>query len=434
MTTVVLGALWVLWPLIALAGGLGFSITVAIAAVLVAPFVLRSLRPRLYTFALLAFFIYAGVSSTWSPRPVKLIDLDLSTLQVSIRSEMLRVGLQILALGILIGGAQQLDDKAKARVQAIAQTALLVQLAILAVIAMFDQQILQALTPYVRDPGEGVQNIARNCIIMSAAMAPLAIGLARGQTVAIGFLRVAVVVTILAAVVIAQDVNSGPLAVAAATAAVIVVHFLPRIGFKLLGLGTAAVIMSAPWVFGYITAGATYANATDSTSYRAAIWHHVLDLINQHPITGLGLGAFRTMREPIESGMFAGELMIPNHPHNMLLQLWGETGAIGAGLLSLAILLASWRIPDQRKLGAAGLRGAAVVGAMVAITAVYFDLWNEWWWAVGGLLIVLAVSTPSTPVTRTPRRSEEHGITFGETTAEAQPSVSQPTLSPNLPT
>lgn len=421
MTTVVLGAVWVLWPLIALMGGQGFAPLVGLCAILLAPVVLKSLRPRLYTFALLVFFIYAGFSSTWSPREIEFVSIDLAKMQIAVRSEIVRVGLQFVALGILIAAAQRLDDKAKSRVQSIAQVGLLVQLLILAVVAMFDQQILQALTPYIPETGEGVQNIARNCIIMSAAMAPLAVGLARGQTLASGFLRVSVVVGILIAVVLAQDVNSGPLAMAAASGAMLVVHFLPRIGFKLLGLGTASVIMSAPWVFGFITAGATYANATDSASYRAAIWHHVLDLIHEHPITGLGLGAFRTMREPIESGVFTGQMMIPNHPHNMLLQLWGETGAVGAGLLSLAILIASWRIPDQRKLGAAGLRGAAVVGAMVAITAVYFDLWNEWWWAVGGLLVVLAVSTPSTTPLKVSRKPEGRSITFGETPVDAQP-------------
>ena len=35
-------------------------------------------------------------------------------MQFAIRSEMLRVGLQILALGVLIGAAMRLDDKQKA--------------------------------------------------------------------------------------------------------------------------------------------------------------------------------------------------------------------------------------------------------------------------------------------------------------------------------
>ena len=120
----------------------------------------------------------------------------------------------------------------------------------------------------------------------------------------------------------------------------------------------------------------------------------MIELINQHPLEGNGLGALRTVRETIETGVFKGELTVPNHAHNMMLQLWAETGAIGAGLLSLAIILVGWRLGDARKLGAAGFRAAAIAGAMVAIAGVSFDVWNDWWWAVGGLLAVLAVATP----------------------------------------
>jgi peptidoglycan/LPS O-acetylase OafA/YrhL len=100
------------------------------------------------------------------------------------------------------------------------------------------------------------------------------------------------------------------------------------------------------------------------------------------------------MQDTIDSGMFKGQLQIPNHPHNMMLQLWAETGGIGAGLLALAIVLAGWRLPAPWLHGAASLKGAAIAGAMTAVACVSFDLWREWWWAVGGLLGALAVATP----------------------------------------
>jgi hypothetical protein len=42
------------------------------------------------------------------------------------------------------------------------------------------------------------------------------------------------------------------------------------------------------------------------------------------------------------------------------------------------------------------MKGAAVGGGMLAVAGVSFDLWNEWWWAVGGLMVVLACMTPRT--------------------------------------
>ena len=88
--------------------------------------------------------------------------------------------------------------------------------------------------------------------------------------------------------------------------------------------------MASPWLFGLVAKGADFATADTSSSYRAAIWGRVITVINEHPITGSGLGVLRTIRERIESGTFTGQFTVPNHPHSMMLELWAETGAIGA--------------------------------------------------------------------------------------------------------
>ena len=432
MTTVVLGALWALWPFIALAGGLGFSSLTGLASLLLLPVVARSLRPRLYFVILVAFFIYTGVTAIWSPRDQVLVSFDFDKMQFAIRSEMLRVGLQILALGGLIGAALRLDDAAKARVQRVAYIGLFLQLAILVLLTVFEQQILQMLTVIVPDTGEGVQNISRNCLIMAAATPLLAVGIARGRSwPAATFLVFALLATVVT-ILIVRDVQAGVLSIAFAGACMVVVHFLPKSGFKLLSVGIAGTILSAPWLFGLLTKGADFATANSSSSYRAAIWQRVITIINEHPLTGSGLGVLRTVREKIESGMFTGQFTVPNHPHSMMLQLWAETGAIGAALLSLAIVFAGWRMPDQRQLGASGLRAAAVVGAMVAIGSVSFELWNDWWWAVGGLLAVLAVSTPSTVMKRT-SQVESVGLTFGGTHVAVAPPAPAMTAEPMAP-
>lgn len=433
MTTVVLGALWALWPLIALAGGLAFSVLSGLAALLLLPVIARSLRPRLYFLALVAFFVFTGVSALWSPREQVLVEIDFGELQFAVRSEMLRVGLQILAQGALLAAAMRLNDRGRGMVQGIAHIALGVQLAMLVVLTVFEQQILQALTVIVPDTGEGVQNISRNSLIMAVAAPILAIGLMQGRSLAVGGLLAVVVVVTAAAICALRGVNAGLLAIAAAAVGIALVRLLPKAGFKLIALGTAALLMTAPLVFGYLSQGADFATADDSSSYRAAIWQRVIQLIGEEPITGHGVGVLRTIREPIETGLFAGQWTVPNHSHNMMLQLWAETGAIGAGLLSLAIVLAGWRVPDVRTLGPAGLKAAALAGAMVAVAMVSFDLWNEWWWAVGGLLAMLAAVTPSVIVARGATAPVARGMTFGETApaeATAQDDVEQEAVAP----
>jgi O-antigen ligase len=109
------------------------------------------------------------------------------------------------------------------------------------------------------------------------------------------------------------------------------------------------------------------------------------------PFFGQGLGVLRTMDEKIPSGVFKDELFVPNHAHNMVLQLWAETGAIGATLVAVTILLAGFRMPEPRTLGVAGFLAAALAGQFMAIGLVSFDLWNDWWWACAGLLAALTV-------------------------------------------
>ena len=424
MTLVVLGALWALWPVVALAGGLGFSVLSGVAALLLLPVIARSLRPRLYFAVLVVFLVFVGVSSVWSPRDQVLVEIDFIQMKFAVRSEMLRVGLQILAQGCLIAAAMRLTDPNRVALQRIAHIALSMQLVILVVLTLFEQQILAALTAIVPDTGESVQNISRNSLIMAVAAPVLTIGAAvshrAGRAIALALLILAPI----AAVLVVREVHTGLLALVASACAVATVHLLPRFGFKLIGLLAAALIISAPYTFGMLTNGADFATAEDSASYRAAIWQHVIKMINDHPLTGGGVGVLRTVTDTIDVGVFAGQLKVPNHSHNMMLQVWAETGAIGAGLLSVAILLAAWRIPDARKIGPSALKGAALVGGMIAVAGVSFDLWNEWWWAVGGLLTTLAVATPSR-VTKLSAK-DDIGLTFGETRPLAPASVTEP--------
>lgn len=287
---------------------------------------------------------------------------------------------------------------------------LLLQLGVLVLLALFEDRALALFSDFMSASGEGVQNISRNSLILALALPFLVIGLSEGRTRAHSAVISTVVIALACFVLVHRGVHAGLLAIAAAALCVLIIRILPQSGFKLIGVLIAILIMSAPWTFGLITQGADYATADDSISYRAAIWQRVIELIQEDPVRGHGLGVLRTIRDPIEAGVFAGELKIPNHSHNMTLQLWAETGAIGAGLLSLAIVLAGWRMASVARIGRSGFRAAALAGGMTAIACVSFDLWNEWWWAVGGLLAVLAVASPREVPTRA---STARSITFG---------------------
>ena len=108
---------------------------------------IRHLRPRFYMLALLAFFAFAGASVLWSPRPVALIEFDLEALKISVRSEVIRVGLLIGAGGALLAVAQALDANARKRISQVATIALLVQLLMVVLLTVFEREAITFFYP-----------------------------------------------------------------------------------------------------------------------------------------------------------------------------------------------------------------------------------------------------------------------------------------------
>lgn len=384
MTAAVLCVAMALWPLIAVPGGAAFSPLAGIAALLTGGASLPRLRPRLYMVTLLGFFVIAAVSLTWSPYQTPLFDFS----NGAAFSEVPRIGLLIVAAGALIAATAALSSNAARLIGYVATIAFIAQVVIVVVLTIFERQAIEFFYPG-RPDDEGVQNISRNCLIMAAALPFLAISLLEGRRRALGIALVTVLFAAEAAVLVKREVHAGLLAILAAALCYAVVRFAPRQGFRIIGGMIAVTIMSAPLLFQLVTAGANAATATDSAGYRQAIWARVLEIIHQNPLLGQGVGALRSYQERIPEGVFADQLVIPNHAHNMLLQLWAEMGLAGAALLSATILLAAFRLPKPLEFGRAGPRAATLVGVAMAIGVVSFDLWNPGWWGVVSILAML---------------------------------------------
>lgn len=394
MAVAVLCFIFALWPIAALTGGQAFTALVGVGAIATAGISLDRLRPRLYMLALFAFLGFAGVSALWSPRPAALIELDLEAMKFSVRSEVVRVGLLILAGGALVAVAQALDERARKRLAQVVTIALLGQVLIVVLLTVFEREAIAFFYPN-RPDDEGVQNISRNCLIMAAVAPFLIMNLTKGRRLGLAILITISVLVVEIGVLLKREVYAGLLAFAAAGAGWVLLRLAPRSGFKIIGLLIGLALLTAPaWTWA-ASRGVDIASASSTIDYRQVIWDRTLKVVAESPITGAGVGALRTMRETMEVGGFASQLVIPNHPHNMPLQLWAETGAIGAILLAAAIVLASFRLAAPTHLGAAGPRVAMLAAVMGAIGCVSFDLWNDWWWGVGALLATLAVaSTP----------------------------------------
>ena len=386
LTTAILCFVFAVWPLIAFLGGLAFSPLVGVAALLTSPASLPRLQLRLYMIALLAFFAYAAATAMWSPRPFDLIDFE----KLSVRSEVLRLGLLLAAGGALIAAARGISERGCRLIVRVATVALLVQLCAVIALSTFELASIKLFYGPDAPADEGVQNITRNALIITAAAPLLILQLVEGRGRIVSIAISVVILGAVIAVLIAREIDAGLLSLAGTAICYGIIRIFGRSGFRIIGGLIALAITASPLVFQFVSSSANASTAVNSMQYRQVIWQRVLEFIWDKPIFGSGVGALRAYREQIPDGVFAGQLFVPNHPHNMLLQVWAETGAVGAAIVSAIVLLAAFRLPRPDTLGPTALRIAAIIGGLTA-SWVSFDIWNEWWWAVFCLLSTLTV-------------------------------------------
>ncbi len=104
----------------------------------------------------------------------------------------------------------------------------------------------------------------------------------------------------------------------------------------------------------------------DAFAVRSAIWRATLRMIADHPLFGVGLGAFATMYPHYDSG---NGLRYTAEAHNDYLQLLAETGIAG-GLIGVGFLVALLRIMRRALSRTVGTRQwSLAVGASVGIVA-----------------------------------------------------------------
>ena len=400
----VLIVIGILWPVIAFGGGQAFSLVLTLAGLLCIPFAVPRFKTHFYITGILLFLVFATASAKWSPRPFEFISYNFETWQFALRFDVLKLALILFWSGILISAAGTVEAGPARTIVTITTWAMFVQLILVALLTAFEPQVLKLFSFAMPEPGEGIQNISRNGIILALAAPFIVVGFGRQMSFSKALLVEILVLVAVVAVLAARGVNGPILSVGVGIAAVAVVRLFPSSGFKILGVGMAAVIMSAPWVFGYLSASADAATASDSAEWRLAIWKRVIEVINQDPVFGSGLGVLRTIKDTVPSGEFANHMLIPNHAHNFALQIWAETGGIGAGLFSLAILLFAFRLPAPRYLSVAGFLGAALAGQFISIGLVSFDFWNDWFWACAGILGALIIIMAKAEAIQDPSR------------------------------
>jgi len=106
-------------------------------------------------------------------------------------------------------------------------------------------------------------------------------------------------------------------------------------------------------------------------------WSHAIDWIASAPLRGWGLDASR---------MFGPGIKL--HPHNGELQIWMELGVVGAVAAAAFWWTTLGRLARPR---ASLLIAAAAASAVVYLLfgTLNFGLWQEWWLALGGMVVLI---------------------------------------------
>jgi O-antigen ligase len=163
-----------------------------------------------------------------------------------------------------------------------------------------------------------------------------------------------------------------------------------RAAWVALGLFIIIAMSFAPWIATWMF-DALAANAKTvpwiSRGYaaeRMEIWDFIARKIFENPIYGFGLEAARDI-EHFETKNLYNPVDHVLHPHNFILQIWIEFGALGIAFVSALYAVILKAIYEQPEMLRRFL--LALFLALSAVAATTYGLWQAWWL---GVFIVIA--------------------------------------------
>jgi|GEM_PF-1738716 len=318
-----------------------------------------------WTWCTLLLLVYAGITSLWAISPdmaeeqsAKLIGIFLIVLVLQ------RLSPPLVRKGHRVGAA--------------------VGIILAAIILIAELKTRSGFRLYIYGPNAAYLN--RSVVSVTLLMWPtLALTTGRFRH----WIRVAVILMVAAAVIVSRS-DSALLAIGAGllvTSMALISTRLAAIGVIVVGAAAfVAMPMTVQVMADLATETGVDAIVDLSTERRLEFWQAFSDAAMKHPIVGWGL----------ESSRYFGIWDIPgvdwtlgpvHHPHNPILQIWVELGAIGvalAGAIMLGIVLAVSKLPGRRQSFAYG-----AITATLAVSSVSHGAWQSWWMCL--LMVVTAL-------------------------------------------
>lgn len=346
------------------AGGLALAPLQAIAGIAGAPWTrlmdaLQKTWPIVVL--ILAFGGWAAMSALWSP--------------VSSTQGARLVG--ALVCGLLFTAAANENGPTRRLVRAAALAGVFLLVAHGLIEALFDMPLNRLGQPdaetgmLLRNPGRGTTFL----VVLFLA------GFGGWITGAVG-MRIAALLSLPAVAWLSLqfDMDANAVAFALGAVAFALGFALPRIGLIVLTLGIAGWLLAAPWALpSLLSILESRVALPDSWAVRVEIWRFVTARIAEQPLLGHGLDSARAYHD--ETMLIRGveQHLVPLHPHNASLQIWLETGAVGASLGAIALIAGGWMAANALR-GRRAIAGSAcaAIAALALYWNVSFGIWQEW--------------------------------------------------------
>jgi O-antigen ligase len=139
-----------------------------------------------------------------------------------------------------------------------------------------------------------------------------------------------------------------------------------------------------------------------SAQHRVVIWGYTAEQLARAPLLGTGVATARALNTPDSTDKPHApgtkfQLSAGSHSHNAYLQVWYETGAVGA-LLLLALGLLVLRAIAAAPVSTQG-HLYATFAACALLAASAFSIWAPWMLASFGIVIVCAAIAVTLPAT-----------------------------------
>ena len=394
----ILAAFMVLWPIIGYMGAQGYTGAVALTALL-GLFYVRVRDIRFYVIACAAFVLWTVAAGSWAPVSKDLITGDMLAGSFSMDMPAIRFALTALAgLGTMVAIWAVATRSSRISLGVIVGAGL-AQFFSVIVTALFMPQILNLLAPISDPVGEMPQNLLRNANSFSLLM-PFLLAWMWHERAGDYWRLFAVGMVLMAFAAFGQTgtqtamVGTGVMLLCMA-----IVKLAPKHGLRIIFSTLALYIATAPLLIG---AGIRLVKATamplpESFFSRLYCWEYVRAKIEGAPFLGHGPEASHMWKDSyadhpewLADGIarygdaIAWEAypIVPIHPHNMPLQVWAETGMIGASLAAIFVLFLGWRLkapqewPPTARYAAAGL-----IGICFSLSSFSLSMWNEAYWA-----------------------------------------------------